>query len=155
MAKTHRNFLATSKLQNLGTSLFHRSSISSWVGIKPSPRLKSQNKTKRNKNHQKKTKMYYLRQNSFTSIYYIKSKEENKQYATSSDCLGKERATGDSNGVLDFSFFLPFISLCSKSYQWLILQKSQKCAIFPLSLLTIPAQDQAQELFIVSQKETL
>jgi len=62
MAKRHRNFLATSKLQNLGTSWFHRSSMSSQVGIKSSPRQKAQNKTKRKKNHQEENKTYYLRQ---------------------------------------------------------------------------------------------
>lgn len=41
------------------------------------------------------------------------------------------------------------------SYQRLILQQSQKCAVFPLSPLTILSQDQAKELFKDFEKEGL
>lgn len=134
MARTHRNFLATAKLQTSGTSWFHKSSIGSLIKIKPLPRHKSWNKNKRNRNHQKQNKIYYLSKSSFALIYCIKSKKENKLYATSNDCLGKERATGDSIVMLHFSFFLFFLSQCSKSYQRLMLEQSQKCAVFPFSI---------------------
>lgn len=82
----------------------------------------------------------------------MKSKKENKLYATSND-WEKGRAAGDSVFMLDFRFFLFFLSQCNKSYQRLILQQSQKSAGFPLSPLTILTQDQVKELFKDYKKE--